>query len=130
MSAVALSFGFLRRVVQMTFEAYEAVVEDSSLEARGRERMALTLGIDRLERLGKGSFSAEDLVETLLYVRRLWAIFIEDLSHPENGLPEQLRADIISIGLWVIKEADRLRAEKSNDVVQLVEINRVIRDAL
>ncbi|MCP3464119.1 MULTISPECIES: flagellar biosynthesis regulator FlaF [unclassified Bradyrhizobium] len=114
----------------MTFEAYEAVVEDSSLEARSRERMALTLGIDRMERLGKGHFSAEDLVETLLYVRRLWAIFIEDLSHPENGLPEQLRADIISIGLWVVKEADRLRAEKSNDVAQLVEINRVIRDAL
>ncbi|MGY8666535.1 flagellar biosynthesis regulator FlaF [Bradyrhizobium sp. UFLA05-109] len=114
----------------MTFEAYETVVEDSSLEARGRERMALTLGIERLERLGKGLFSAEDLVETLLYVRRLWAIFIEDLSHPENGLPEQLRADIISIGLWVIKESDRLRTEKSNDVGQLVEINRVIRDAL
>ena len=114
----------------MTIESYEAVVEDSSAEARGRERMALTRGIERLERLGGGRVSPEDLVEALLYVRRLWAIFIEDLSHPENGLPEQLRADIISIGLWVIKEADRLREQRSNDVIQLVEINRVIRDAL
>jgi flagellar protein FlaF len=115
----------------MTWEAYETVAEDSGLEARGRERMALSQGIDRLERIGKGGLlSAEDRIETLLYVRRLWAIFIEDLSHPENGLPEQLRADIISIGLWVIKEADRLREERSSDVMQLVEINRVIRDAL
>ncbi|MBC9880741.1 flagellar biosynthesis regulator FlaF [Bradyrhizobium sp. INPA01-394B] len=115
----------------MTFEAYETVVEDSGYEARGRERQALSLGIERLERLQKEPrFSMEDQVQSLLYVRRLWTIFIEDLVHPENGLPEQLRADIISIGLWVVKEADRLREEKSNDVTQLVEINRLIRDAL
>ena len=114
----------------MTFEAYEAVVDDSGHEARGRERQALSLGIDRLERLQKDRFSVDDLVASLLYVRRLWTIFIEDLSHPDNGLPEKLRADIISIGLWVVKEADRLREERSNDLVQLIEINRMIRDAL
>ncbi|QOZ07648.1 flagellar biosynthesis regulator FlaF [Bradyrhizobium sp. CCBAU 51765] len=117
-------------MVLMTFEAYEAVVDESGYEARSRERQALTLGIDRLERIQKGRFSAEDLVESLLYVRRLWTIFIEDLAHPENGLPDKLRAEIISIGLWVVKEADRLREQRSNDVVQLIEINRLIRDAL
>jgi flagellar protein FlaF len=121
---------FLRRVVLMTFEAYETVVDESGYEARGRERQALSLGIDRLERLQKGRFSFEDQVQSLLYVRRLWTIFIEDLAHPENGLPEKLRADIISIGLWVVRESDRLREERSNDVVQLIEINRLIRDAL
>ena len=114
----------------MTFGAYETVVDDSSSEARGRERQALSIGIDRLERLQQGFFTSEDRIESLLYVRRLWAIFIEDLSHPDNGLPDQLRADIISIGLWVVKEADRLREEKSNDVVQLIEVNAMIRDVL
>ena len=115
----------------MTFQAYETVTEDSGYEARGRERQALSLGIDRLERLQREQrFNMEDQVQSLLYVRRLWTIFIEDLAHPENGLPEQLRADIISIGLWVVKEADRVREAKSNDVIQLIEINRLIRDAL
>ncbi|WFU27016.1 flagellar biosynthesis regulator FlaF [Bradyrhizobium sp. CB1717] len=114
----------------MTFEAYASVVDESGYEARGRERQALSLGIDRLERLQKGRYSFEDHVQSLLYVRRLWTIFIEDLAHPENGLPEKLRAEIISIGLWVIKEADRLREERSDDVAQLIEINRLIRDAL
>ena len=114
----------------MTFEAYEAVVDESGYEARSRERQALSLGIDRLERIQKGRFSFEDLVESLLYVRRLWTIFIEDLAHPENGLPEKLRAEIISIGIWIVKEADRLREERSGDVMQLIEINRLIRDAL
>lgn len=114
----------------MTFGAYETVVDDSSNEARGRERQALSVGIDRLARLQQGILTSEDQVESLLYVRRLWAIFIEDLSHPENGLPDKLRADIISIGLWIVKEADRLREEKSNDVMQLIEVNCMIRDAL
>ena len=114
----------------MTFGAYETVVDDSSSEARGRERQALSIGIDRLERLQQGILTSEDRIESLLYVRRLWAIFIEDLSHPDNGLPDQLRADIISIGLWVVKEADRLREAKSNDVEQLIEVNAMIRDVL
>jgi flagellar protein FlaF len=125
-----LWFGLLRGVVLMTFEAYEAVVEDSGLEERRRERQVLSLGIDRLERIQKGGFSYEELVQSLLYIRRVWTIFIEDLAHPDNGLPEKLRADIISIGFWVIKEADRLREEKSGDVMQLIEINQLIRDAL
>jgi flagellar protein FlaF len=111
-------------------EAYEVVVEDGSREAKAREREALSQAIERLERLQEGFSSIEDLVVGLLFVRRLWIVFIEDLSHPENGLPEKLRADIISVGLWVIKEADRLREEKSNDMTGLIEINRLIRDAL
>lgn len=114
----------------MTWDAYDTVVDDSGHEARSRERQALSFGIDRLERLHKGAFSNEDLIESLLYIRRLWTILIEDLAHPENGFPEKLRADIISIGLWIVKEADRLREERSNDVMPLIEINSLIRDAL
>jgi len=114
----------------MTWDAYETVVEDSGQEARARERQALSLGIDRLERLRKGPFSSEDLIQSLLYIRRLWTILIEDLAHPENGFSDKLRADIISIGLWIVKEADRLREERSNDVTGLIEINSLIRDAL
>jgi flagellar protein FlaF len=114
----------------MTWDAYDVVAEDSGREARARERQALSFGIDRLEQLQNGSLGNEDSIESLLYVRRLWTAFIEDLAHPENGLPDRLRADIISVGLWVIKEADRVREQRSNDVVQLIEINRLIRDAL
>jgi len=114
----------------MTWDAYDTVVDDSGHEARSRERQALSVGIDRLERLRKDAFSNEDLIESLLYIRRLWTLLIEDLAHPENGFPEKLRADIISIGLWVVKEADRLREERSNDVTGLIDINSLIRDAL
>jgi len=41
-----------------------------------------------------------------------------------------LRAELISIGLWIIKEADRIRQEKATDVDELLAINVLIRDAL
>lgn len=94
--------------------------------ASGRRSVSASTGSSG----SRAGASASKIWSSLLYVRRLWTIFIEDLAHPENALPEKLRADIISIGLWVVKEADRLREEKSNDVMQLIEINRLIRDAL
>ena len=131
--AVAFSFSvLLRRVVQMTFGSLREPSSTTAVTRRGgASGGALSIEYRPAGAASKqGVFSIEDQVQSLLYVRRLWTIFIEDLAHPENGLPEKLRADIISIGLWVVKESDRLREEKSNDVMQLVEINRLIRDAL
>jgi flagellar protein FlaF len=114
----------------MTLSSYDAVIEDSGREARSREQQALNHGIDLLRRLQSGDLASPEDAEALLFIRRLWAFFVEDLSSARNGLPEKLRADLISIGLWIIGEADRIRQEKSSDVAELVAINVIIRDAL
>jgi len=114
----------------MTLSSYEAVIEDSGREARAREQQALSHGIDLLKRLQGGGLLPPEETEALLYIRRMWAFFVQDLSSSRNGLPEKLRADLISIGLWIITEADRIRQQKSTDVDELVAINTIIRDAL
>lgn len=114
----------------MTVSGYEAVIEDSGHEARAREHRALDHGIDLLKRLQNGDLLPPEEAEALLYIRRLWAFFVQDLASPRNGLPEKLRAELISIGLWIIKEADRIRQEKASDVDELLGINVLIRDAL
>ena len=50
--------------------------------------------------------------------------------NPENELPEQLRAGIVSIGIWMNKEIDRVRAGQTNDLTPMIEINEIIRDGL
>jgi len=57
-------------------------------------------------------------------------VLIEDLAKPENDLPEQLRADLISIGLWVIREAEEIRLEKSTNFKGIIEVSENIRDGL
>jgi flagellar protein FlaF len=77
----------------------------------------------------KGPLSRER-VEALYYLRRLWTIFIDDLNDPNNELPEQLRAGIISIGIWMMKEIDRVRGRLTDDMTPMIEINELIRDGL
>lgn len=114
----------------MTLSSYDAVIEDGGREARAREQQALNHGIDLLRRLQGGDLAPPEDAEALLFIRRIWTFFVEDLSSARNGLPEKLRADLISIGLWIIREADRIRQEESSDVAELVAINVIIRDAL
>lgn len=114
----------------MTYSNYDTIIEDSGREARSREQRALDHGVDLLRRMQSGDLPAPEASEALLYIRRLWAFFVEDLASPRNGLPEKLRAELISIGLWIIKEADRVRQDEATDVEELMAINIVIRDAL
>ena len=114
----------------MTLSSYDAMIEDSGREARDREQEALNYGIVLLRKLKAGDLSPTEAAQALFYIRRLWAFFVQDLSSPRNGLPEKLRADLISIGLWAIREADRIREDKTTDVDDLLEINLVIRNAL
>jgi len=114
----------------MTLASYDEEIEDSSQEARAREYRALDQGIDLLRRMQGGELTPAEQTDALLYMRRLWTFFVQDLSSERNGLPEALRAQLISIGLWVIAEADRVRQEGSDDIDNLISINVLIRDAL
>jgi flagellar biosynthesis activator protein FlaF len=73
---------------------------------------------------------SRERVEALFYLRRLWTIFIDDLKDPNNELPEQLRAGIISIGIWMMKEIERVRGRLTDDLTPMIEINQLIRDGL
>ena len=55
---------------------------------------------------------------------------IDDLKDPNNELPAQLRAGIISIGVWMMKEIDRVRGGVTNDLTPMIEINVLIRNGL
>lgn len=114
----------------MTMVGYDAEIEDSGFEARSRERRALNHGIGLLEKVQAGELTLPEQTDAFLYIRDLWTFFVQDLSNSRNGLPEQLRAQLISIGLWIVKEAERNREGQLNDVADLVAVNVAIRDSL
>ena len=110
--------------------AYNDIVDESPHAMRAQERMALDSVIAQLRLAAeKGSHSVE-AVRALYQLRLLWAVFIEDLKSAENGLPETLRARLISIGIWMSKEVDRVRSGATDDLTPLIEINEIIRDGL
>jgi len=52
------------------------------------------------------------------------------LSSPDNDLPAALRADLISIGIWVMREAEQIRLEKSSNFKGIIEVSQAISDGL
>jgi flagellar protein FlaF len=61
--------------------------------------------------------------------RQLWLTLTCDLADDRNGLPEQLRARLISIALWVFGETRRLTTEGAS-LANLVAVNRSIMNGL
>jgi flagellar protein FlaF len=111
-------------------QSYAKIANDSAQTARTREREALEEAISRLEiAKTKGPLTPEAF-EATDFVRRLWSIFITDLSNDENGLPTELRASLISIGLWIRKETDLIDRGESDNFEGLIDINRLIADGL
>lgn len=110
--------------------AYKDIVDDSPQAMRAQEARALDQVIDLLRAAVAAGPGSREVVNALYQLRRLWSIFLDDLNSPENGLPEALRAGIISIGIWVNKEIDRVRTGKTNDLSALIDINQIIRDGL
>ena len=110
--------------------AYNEVIEDSRQTMRARERQAMDRVIAMLRAAQEKGAQSRERVEALFYLRRLWMIFLNDLNDPNNDLPEQLRAGIISIGIWMMKEIDRVRGGATDDLTPMIEINALIRDGL
>jgi flagellar protein FlaF len=110
--------------------AYNDVIEDSHQTLRARERAAMDRVIAMLRAAQEKGPQSRELIDALFYLRRLWMIFIDDLNDPNNELPAQLRAGIVSIGVWMMKEIDRVRGGVTNDLTPMIEINELVRNGL
>jgi flagellar biosynthesis activator protein FlaF len=105
---------------------YAEMAEETTANIRENERQAFERSITLLraaQRKGRGS---RESVEALLFLSRLWSILIEDLAHPDNGLPEDLRARLISIGIWVLRRAEDIRLGASQDFQGLIEVSESV----
>jgi len=110
--------------------SYAEVLDETPKGARERERQAIDRSIELLGQAEQQGVRSREATEAILFVRRLWAYLIEDLAKPENDLPQSLRADLISVGLWIMREAEQIRLETSSNFKGLIEVSTAIRDGL
>jgi flagellar protein FlaF len=110
--------------------SYAEVLEETPQTARAREKMALEHSIGMLQAAAEQGPNSRDSIEALHFCRRLWAMLLEDLAHPDNALPNQLRADLISIGIWIMREAEEIRLGRSTNFQGIIDVTRVISEGL
>ena len=68
-------------------------------------------------------------IEALDWNRRLWSALATDCADPQNVLPEPLRAQIISLSLWVSRHTSAV-IRREEEIDPLIDINRIMMQGL
>jgi flagellar protein FlaF len=61
--------------------------------------------------------------------RRMWSTLATDCSSEGNGLPAPVRAQIISLSLWVGKHTSQVMRRRE-EIGPLIDVNRIIMQGL
>ncbi|MET0407025.1 MAG: flagellar biosynthesis regulator FlaF [Hyphomicrobium sp.] len=110
--------------------SYEETLNESGSRQRENEREAIERSIALLRSAEKAGPQSREAVDAIIFLNRLWSFFLEDLAKSENGLPDDVRAKLISIGIWMLKEADAISNGKSRNFAALIDISNVIAEGL
>jgi flagellar biosynthesis activator protein FlaF len=109
---------------------YKEFAGHAQEDLREGERAAIDRSIELLRRAKEMGVASRETVEAVFYLQSLWVYFIEELGKKENALAEDIRASLISIGLWLLRESEEIRLEKSRNFDGLIDVSATIRDAL
>src|SRR5919198_2481281 len=90
---------------------------------REMERRAFAIVTGKL--IDAKSTHGTTLIEACYLNQRLWSTLAADLALPSNALPEELRARLLSLSIWVHRYTPRaMSGEASLD--PLINVNRNI----
>lgn len=110
--------------------AYDEIIDTGGASERANERQALEHSLKLLRIAQSADSTARQKIEALTFVNSLWCFLLEDLAKSENALPAELRASLISIGFWVLRESESINDGNSNNFRGLVEVTQMIADGL
>ncbi|MDX0982550.1 flagellar biosynthesis regulator FlaF [Sinorhizobium medicae] len=110
--------------------AYAEIMEEGVAVSKDREKQVLDRSIALLQAAKEKNGYTREATEAVYFTRRLWIRFIEDLRAPDNQLNEELRANLISIGIWILNETEKIRKRESSNFQGIIDITTIIRDGL
>ena len=68
-------------------------------------------------------------IDALDWNRRLWSVLATDCANPDNGMDKSLRAQIISISLFVSRHSSTIMRGE-DDFEALIDINKMVMQGL
>ncbi len=96
-----------------------------NLSPREVEAMAFTKAAVMLEDAKKLTNNIAEFSKALRFNHLLWTIIQADLTDPENQLPPEIKANVMSLSSFVDKQTTKaLRSSAANDLDLLININR------
>jgi flagellar biosynthesis activator protein FlaF len=106
-------------------DAYRSVAKEIA-SPRDLESDLLLKAAAQLQAVSDGwERDKSGLIDALTYNRKLWTFFLESVTNPENKLPPQIRQNIASLGVFIMKQTLSVTAEPRREALgSLIRINR------
>lgn len=101
-------------------------------DQRSLEGKVLLKSARQLEELSKrlkaGEIvSLEDIGHAVEYNRKLWMVFVNETMNDDHPLPQEIKNNIASLGVFVFKRSTDILADTTPEKISaLIEINRNI----
>ena len=110
----------------MSLQAYQNTQNATENPRLTEYRLMATVTNALIEADGK---TGPEFYQAIDWNRRLWLNFQIDLASEDNALPDDLKAKLISVAIWVDKHSTRvLRGEER--IAPLIDVNRTIMEGL
>jgi flagellar protein FlaF len=110
--------------------SYEEALSESGGRKRENERQVLQQSVELLKSAEKAGPNSREAIDAICFINRLWSFLLDDLAKPGNALPDEIRANVISIGIWMLREAEAISNGKSRNFAGLIEVSNVIAEGL
>ncbi len=111
----------------MSLQSYEAAQNQTETPRQTEYRLLALVTRELISAQedtgGKGRIGAVD------WNRRLWLTLQMDLASAQNSLPDELKARLISISIWVDKHSRNVLRREA-EIEPLISVNRTIMEGL
>lgn len=110
----------------MSLRTYEAVQNQTEAPRQTEYRL---FALVTKELIAANQGGAKDRIGAVDWNRRLWLTLQMDLAASQNNLPDELKARLISISIWVDKHS-RMVLRGDAEIEPLISVNRTIMEGL
>ncbi len=109
----------------MSVQAYQQASQRCEAPRETEYRLLAQVTRALLDIKGASRSEINRIADAVDWNRRVWSAFASDCASAENNLPDQLRAGIISLSIFVSKHSSQIIREGA-EVEPLIDINRSI----
>lgn len=95
------------------------------LDPRQTESQIFRRVTEQLRQAAENERRDELFHRAVLDNRRLWSVVASDVSDPSNLMPDELKSNLLSLAIWVEREASAAHSGEA-DIRAMVEINEAI----
>jgi flagellar protein FlaF len=113
----------------MSLQAYQRASEQSEQPKQTEYRLfgLVTRALMEAAETDESDFTSR--MKALHWNRRLWTTLAGDCASEGNALPVEVRASIVSLGLWVDKHTSAVM-RREQQIQPLIDVNRIIMQGL